>query len=101
MKSFKIFVCLLLTVIFCFSIGACAMMGHAKSGRVEVTPLANGEFDIYSAGGIVSDRGAIIKNWEEAANNTCNGKYEVVKEMHSGQSPAGTMTMEGRIRCKK
>jgi hypothetical protein len=72
-----------------------------SKGRVEVTPLANGEYDIYSVGGVISDRGAILKNWEDAAKKTCNGKYTVVKEQKTGQSPAGAMNVEGRIRCKK
>ena len=71
-----------------------------KEGRVVVTPLSNNEYDIWSAGGIVSNRSKIIKKWEDAANQACNGNYEITKEQTTGQSPGGSMTIEGRIRCK-
>ena len=100
MKNGKGFVCLLLIAIFGLSGIGCSHVQSAKEGKVTVTPLANNEFDIYSAGGLVSDRGKIIKKWEDAANETCKGKYTVTKEMTTGQSPAGTMTVEGRVRCK-
>ena len=76
------------------------MVKSAKEGKVVVTPLSNNEYDIWSAGGVVSDRSKIIKKWEDAANTTCNGNYEITKEQTTGQSPGGTMTIEGRIRCK-
>lgn len=82
------------------SFGGCAMVQSAKEGRVVVTPLSNKEYDIYVAGGVVSDRANIIRKWEAAAHNSCNGKYTVVKEMTTGQSPGGSMTVDGRIRCK-
>jgi hypothetical protein len=99
MKNVLTSITVLIIALVVLSFGGCAMMQGAKEGRVVVTPLANKQYDIYSAGGISSDRSKIIKKWEEAADNTCNGKYTVVKEMTTGQSPGGSMTVEGRIRC--
>ena len=99
MKSFKRFMFILAIMLFSFC--ACSHIESARHGRVEVTRLSSGEYDIYSVGGIVSDRSKILQNWEETANKTCNGKYEITKDQTTGQSPAGAMNVQGRIRCKQ
>lgn len=75
-------------------------MEHMNEGDVVVTPLSDNQYDIWFAGGVISDRSKILKKWEDAANKACNGKYEITKEQTTGQNPAGTMAVEGRIRCK-
>jgi len=83
------------------ALAACGAVSTAKEGRVAVTPLANGQYDIYSVGGIISDRSLILQKWEAAASETCKGPYELLGEQRSGQSPAGMMSVEGRIRCSR
>lgn len=100
MKKVLIVLCGMCFVMTGFALSGCAMAQRMKEGTVEVTPLANKQYDIWAAGGIVSNRSALIKKWEDAANETCHGNYEITKEQTTGQSPGGSMTIEGRIRCK-
>ena len=100
MKKIQALLVVLLITIVSFSFSGCAMAKRVKEGTSNVTQLSNGQYDIYVAGGIISDRSALLKKWEELANQSCNGNYEVTKEQTTGQSPGGSMTIEGRIRCK-
>lgn len=77
----------------------CSTVEQMKDGRVTATPMPDGTIDIYSSGGIFTDRSIILQKWNAAAMDACKGPYTMVGERKT--LVGGVMSIEGRILCTK
>ena len=88
--------------LFMVFLTAISLMFVAGCGATpQVTKVSDNKYNIFVGGYTTHNRTELMKQWEEAAKQSCNGKeYTIKSGPTTGKQGTVGITLDGTIECK-